>query len=432
MLGYVIAVLACGGANCSVTQPEPAVSYPNFETCSAALDVKSAALNDFVAHHQIDGRTSNIVCLQSLQTITEVEYRYDVVETTIVRTEPSDTAPSVGVAEAGQRLVATGEVAGTPWLRVVLRDGRAGFVFGDRLRRVDGPTAPPAQQVVAAGPGSGQPPQTPPGGEVPGTKPPPSQEPPPPAEAKPVPTAPLLAGEFRSCEHCPVMVPVPAGAFAMGSNDDPTEKPLHRVAVPSFGIGKFPVSVGDWDACATAGGCALKPPGGQGDPARTPMSNLSWDDAVQYVAWLRQSTGKPYRLPSEAEWEYAARAGTTTRYWWGEQAGSNHADCDGCGDPHDAAHPQPVDAFPPNPWGLYAMSGGVAEWVDDCWHLSYLSQQGAPTDGSSWAFANCTRHVLRGGSWRSTAAQVTVSARNAADANVRNPANGMRVALSLP
>jgi formylglycine-generating enzyme required for sulfatase activity len=242
----------------------------------------------------------------------------------------------------------------------------------------------------------------------------------------------LLAGEFRSCEHCPVMVTVAAGAFGMGSNDDPTEKPLHRVTLPAFGIGKFPVSVADWDACAAAGGCTLKPPGGPGDPARMPMTNLSWDDTAQYVAWLRQSTGKPYRLPSEAEWEYAARAGTTTRYWWGEQPGSGHADCEGCGDPHDATHPQTMDTFPPNPWGLYGTSGGVAEWVDDCWHLSYISQQGAPTDGSSWAFANCGRHVLRGGSWRSSASQVTVSSRTFFDANVRDPGNGMRVALSSP
>jgi len=440
MLGFVIAVLTCSGSNCTIIQPEPAVSYPSYDACFAAIESKSDALNAFAAQHPIAGRSGNIVCLQSVQTITEVEDRYDVVETAIVRAGPSDMAESGGVVEAGQRLVVTGEVAGTPWLRVVLRDGRTGFVDGERLRRVGGARLP----VVAMAPNPPPPPPPPPPQrDAVVTPPPPPQQdaavtppPPPSTPAKPpaadAPPAPLAAGEFRACEHCPVMVTVEAGGFAMGSSDDPTEKPIHRVSLKAFGIGKFPVSVAEWNACAAAGGCAYHPPAGEGDPARMPVTNVSWTDASEYVAWLQKITGKPYRLASESEWEFAARAGTKTRFWWGEQAGTGHADCEGCGEPHESAHPQPSDAFPPNPWGLYAMAGGVAEWVDDCWHLSYQTFQGAPTDGSPWRLTGCTRHVLRGGSWRSPPAQITVSTRNFYDTNVRYVANGLRVAVSLP
>ena len=118
------------------------------------------------------------------------------------------------------------------------------------------------------------------------------------------------------------------------------------------------------------------------------MTNLSWDDAKQYVAWLAKKTGKPYRLPSEAEWEYAARAGTRTRYSWGEELKPGQADCQGCGPVHDRARPTDLGSFPPNPWGLFDMEGNVAEWVEDCWHAYY---RGAPTDGVAWSAPNCTQ-----------------------------------------
>ncbi|MBV9778083.1 MAG: SUMF1/EgtB/PvdO family nonheme iron enzyme, partial [Acetobacteraceae bacterium] len=128
-------------------------------------------------------------------------------------------------------------------------------------------------------------------------------------------------------------------------------------------------------------------------------------------------------------WEYAARAGSTARFGFlGGQVGVGRVNCDGCGGSYDPHRPANVDAFPPNPWGLYAMLGGVAEWVEDCWHPNY---QGAPASGSAWAAGNCERRVLRGGSWKNPPSDVTVSARNFYDASVRYVANGVRIALSL-
>ena len=456
MLGFVIAVLACSGSSCNVIQPEPENTYASFDACSAAMATKTAILEEFVAKQRAGGRTANLVCLQAQQSIVEVEDTYDVLETVIVHTEPSANAGYVGVAESGQRVVVTGEVAGTGWLRVILRDGKSGFVYGERLRRVGarsapaptGATPPPATAVLVAPVPTppkdvvpppqqqavAQPPPSPPQqAVVPPAPPPPA--PPPPAPPPPAPTAakPVVfgKGEFRDCEHCPVMTTLSAGVLAMGSNDDPTEKPVHRVGIRPFAIGKYPVTVAEWIACVTSGGCSYRPTVGEGDTARTPVTNVSWSDALEYTQWLQQTTGKPYRMPSEAEWEYAARAGTTTRYWWGEQPGAGHADCTGCGGPHDPLRPALVDAYPPNPWGLFSMSGGVAEWVDDCWHLSYLSLQGGPTDGSAWRAANCGRHVLRGGSWKNPPSEITVSNRNFYDTTVRYVANGLRAALSL-
>ena len=220
------------------------------------------------------------------------------------------------------------------------------------------------------------------------------------------------------------MVPLPAGVFIMGSNEDPTERPPHRVSISAAALGKFMVTEAEWDACAAAGGCAYKPP--HDADGRRPMANLSHADATQYVGWLRKVTGKPYRLPSEAEWEYAARAGSTTRFGFGDQVGIGRVNCNGCGEPYDPRRPADVEALPPNALGFYGMLGGVAEWVEDCWHPSY---QGAPNNGAAWVGGSCERRVLRGGSWKSPPSDVTVSARNFYDASVRYIANGLRVAL---
>jgi formylglycine-generating enzyme required for sulfatase activity len=223
------------------------------------------------------------------------------------------------------------------------------------------------------------------------------------------------------------MVTLPGSAFEMGSGADQTERPMHRVAIASFAIGKFEVTRAEWAACATEKACSYAPPPGAGDD-RQPMANLSWDDAVEYARWLARSTGRPYRLPSEAEWEFAARAGTTTPYPWGTHIGVAKANCGGCGGAYEPSRPAAVGSFPANPWGLHDMLGGVAEWVEDCWHKSY---EGAPRDGSAWATANCGQRVLRGGSWRNPPNDLTVSARNFYDASVRYSAHGVRVALSL-
>ena len=141
-------------------------------------------------------------------------------------------------------------------------------------------------------------------------------------------------------------------------------------------------------------------------PPNWPAVCLSWRDADAYIAWLNTKVRKerpaltpgngPYRLPSEAEWEYAARAGTTTARWWGEAIGSDHANCNGCGSPWDDRLLATVDSFAPNPFGLYGMLGNAWQWTADCWHPNYLH---APDDGGAWTEKNCTKHVIRGGSW---------------------------------
>lgn len=229
--------------------------------------------------------------------------------------------------------------------------------------------------------------------------------------------------EFRDCDVCPVMVTLPGGSFSMGSaRGGRDEKPARSVTVPGFAIGKYEVTVGEWAACKADGGCRFGPP--KGDP-RAPVRNISWLDAMQYVEWLAKKTGKPYRLPSEAEWEYAARAGTSSRYWWGDDTGSGKANCADCGGSWSRAAPARVDAYPANAFGLHGTAGGVWEWVADCFHPSY---EGAPKDGSVWDRRDCRKRVLRGGSWRDKATYLRSSARNSYDFAVAYSRNGLRVA----
>jgi len=221
----------------------------------------------------------------------------------------------------------------------------------------------------------------------------------------------------------PEMKTLRGGSFTMGSNDDLTEKPTHQVTVKPFAISQYPVSVRDWNECAAAKGCAFTATGK--DDA--PVTNVSWSDAKQFIAWLASATGKPYRLPSEAEWEYAARAGTQTKYWWGDQFQSGMADCKNCADIAGTEQPAKVGSFRANPFGLYDMGGGVDQWVEDCWHKNY---QGAPADGSAWVEGDCASHVIRSGSWKNDARYVRPSNRESYDTNVRYPTHGFRVALS--
>lgn len=223
----------------------------------------------------------------------------------------------------------------------------------------------------------------------------------------------------------PQMVALPGGWFQMGSHEDRSEEPVHFVQVRPFWIGKYPVTVGEWDACVAAGGCK-QIPNSTHEPDQ-PMSNVSWLDAMSYVHWLAHASGVPYRLPSEAEWEYAARAGSMTRYWWGNEVEMDHADCHGCGSFKEEAGPLKVGSFAPNRFGLFDMGGDVAEWVADCWHPNYA---GAPTNGAAWECRNGGDHVLRGGSWMSTPNMVRASDREHYETSVRYPGNGFRIALS--
>jgi formylglycine-generating enzyme required for sulfatase activity len=222
----------------------------------------------------------------------------------------------------------------------------------------------------------------------------------------------------------PEMVSIPGGTFAMGSEDDPSEKPMHRVTIKPLAISKFPITVREWNACVAAKSCSYVPTGK--DDA--PVANLSWVDAQQFVEWLSKVTQKPFRLPSEAEWEYAARGGTRTKFWWGDQLQADMANCKGCNQPYDASQPLKVGSFKPNPFGLYDMGGNIHQWVADCWHKNY---QGAPSDGSPWGDNDCLSHVMRSGSWKNDPSYVRPSSRDQYDTGVRYPTHGFRVAQSL-
>ncbi|PQO91319.1 hypothetical protein C5614_25680 [Massilia phosphatilytica] len=261
-------------------------------------------------------------------------------------------------------------------------------------------------------------------------KPPPPAKVPAPVVTAPTPARAAAAGaDIKDCAACPTLVSIPAGVFTMGNNtSDPSEKPAHAVTVGApFAIGRYEVSVQEWNACAAAGACP-KIAQRQGTGANAPMRDVSWDDAQQYVKWLATASGKPYRLPTEAEWELAARGGASTRFWWGEQMAQGKANCKDCGKPWADDAPANVGSFAANPYGLYDTSGSVWEWVADCWHNNY---KGAPGDGRAWDEPDCRVRVIRGGSWREGASYMVASTRFKYDASVRHSQNGFRVARSL-
>ena len=209
---------------------------------------------------------------------------------------------------------------------------------------------------------------------------------------------------LRDCDGCPEMIVAPAGRFDMGSpssekgraND---EGPVHEVRIPEpFAVGLYEVTFEEWDACVQGGGCNGYRPDDEGwGRGRRPVIHVSWEDAQAYVRWLRERTGKEYRLLSESEWEYVARGGSRTAYHWGEDIGQNRANCRGCGGRWDDNNSTaPVGSFPANGFGLHDVHGNVWEWVEDCWNGGYA---GAPSDGRAWESGDCGRRVLRGGSW---------------------------------
>ena len=263
------------------------------------------------------------------------------------------------------------------------------------------------------------------------------------ASGKPL-SADLLAGSprsgasgqtFRDCPECPELVVVPSGSFEMGSPGSEErrqdhEGPVHRVTFArSFAVGVYEVTFGEWDACVSGGGCGGYRPDAEGwGRGSRPVINVGWEDAQSYVRWLSGETGKEYRLLSESEWEYAARAGTRTRYWWGDAIGRNRANCDGCGSQWDAKQTSSAGAFAANGFGLYDVHGNVWERVEDCWNDSY---HGAPADGSAWESGDCARRVLRGGSWGSRRQDLRSAGRIGSTAGFRLNGVGFRVARTL-
>ncbi len=243
--------------------------------------------------------------------------------------------------------------------------------------------------------------------------------------------APLSANEvqalhpqdlFKECGHCPEMVVVGAGEFVMGAPEDepgstPDERPQHKVTIAQpFGVGRFSVTAGEWDACVQAKGCTYRPSDpGQGGENR-PVAGITFEDAGQYVRWLSRTTARTYRLLSEAEREYVARAGTITAFWWGDSLAPAHDAGPGgtSGLTAGPASPSPLlrtaaaQTSGPNPWGLYQVHGDVYDWVEDCWNENY---DGAPADGSAWTSGDCDRHVLRGGASGRSAQTMRSAAR---------------------
>jgi formylglycine-generating enzyme required for sulfatase activity len=206
---------------------------------------------------------------------------------------------------------------------------------------------------------------------------------------------------FKECANCPEMVVLPSGSYTMGSPpsergrwDD--ESPQHIVTIAKpFAVAKFDITFDEWAACAAGGGCdGYKPPDQGWGRGRRPVINVTWYDANAYVTWLAKTTGKTYRLLSESEWEYAARAGTTTAYYWGDNIGTNNANCESCGSQWDNQQTAPVGSFSPNQFGLYDMAGNVDQWLQDCYNATY---DGAPADGSAWISGDCKSRIVRGG-----------------------------------
>ncbi|MFN3077071.1 MAG: formylglycine-generating enzyme family protein [Alphaproteobacteria bacterium] len=203
---------------------------------------------------------------------------------------------------------------------------------------------------------------------------------------------------FRDCTECPEVVVVPAGEFVMGADDGPADqKPAHLVKLANpFAMTTNVITFDQWESCLADGGCSKNPDDHEWGRGTRPVINVSWDDARGYAGWLSRKTGARYRLPTEAEFEYAARAGTTTAFWWGDEVGVDHANCRHCTGPTISDRSSPAGSYPANPFGLYDMNGNVWEWIADCW---YPNHKAAPDDGSAREAPNCAYRVSKGGAW---------------------------------
>jgi formylglycine-generating enzyme required for sulfatase activity/serine/threonine protein phosphatase PrpC len=236
-----------------------------------------------------------------------------------------------------------------------------------------------------------------------------------------------LGTAFRDCADCPELVWLPQGEFLMGEPSGANGRHSVRIGY-TLAVGKFEVTFAEWDACVASGGCRKRPDDAGWGRGRQPVVNVTWEDAQQYAAWLSRKTRKNYRLLTEAEWEYAARAGSHVRFWWGNEAGQGDANCTGCGSQWDGRRAAPVGSFVPNPFGLHDMHGNVSEWVEDCYHDRYY---GAPGDGSAWTQA-CTTAVdirmVRGGAWRDASHATRSAARWSASSRYYDNRIGFRIA----
>jgi len=240
--------------------------------------------------------------------------------------------------------------------------------------------------------------------------------------------------EDRYSAYCPEMVTVPPGTFTMGSpKNEPghsdEEGPQHEVTIAKpFAIAKYELTFDQWDICVQHGGCPHASAGitmwGRG---KQPASSVSWNDAQEYVKWLSNLTGRQYRLPTEAEWEYSARAGTTTAYSFGDDPSA--LDSYAWYQDNSSRRPHHVGEKKPNAFGLHDMHGNVWEWVEDCFHSDY--EGGAPVDGSAWTAESCTHRVMRGGAWSDRPSNLRSAVSGGLTPGSRTPISGFRVVRSL-
>ena len=322
-----------------------------------------------------------------------------------VRRKPDVDSARLGNLGIGAAVAVTGKVAGRDWYRIKFEGGPA-YVFAPLL------SAAPKRV----------------------------------ADASPVGGANLRPGQsFRDCPECPQMVVIPEGHFLMGDlagKGEADEKPVYRVNLRRpMAVGKFEVTFAEWDACVDGGGCGGYSPADQGwGRGARPVVNVSWNDVVGYLKWLSRWTGKRYRLLSESVWEYAARAGTETKFHFGNRTrqlctyangsdrsfggGSGNRKCsDGYG-----AMTAPVGRFTANRFGLYDMHGNVWEWVADCWHGNNI---GRPVNGRAWRDGDCSRRVLRGGSWYDRPVALRAANRGSFRRERRGDNVGFRVARRI-
>ncbi len=338
--------------------------------------------------------------------VEELDAIYVALKTVNVRSAPTTASAKVGGIARDTGVTVTGTVAGGKWFRIERPGGQVGYIFASLLAPVDGgeiaawgkvKDAKAATEVTAflrsypAGHFAARAKQlhaalTPRVATII-----------PPRATAPRPVKPVVGiyparrpgDSFQDCADCPELVVIPSGSFRMGDlqgGGKADEKPVHDVRIGySFAVGKFEVTFAEWDACVSAGGCGYRPNDRGWGRGRHPVMHVSWDDAQTYISWLSAKSGQSYRLLSESEWEYVARAGTGTNYSWGNQFDGAKASMNG-------QSTKPVGSYEPNGFGLYDMHGNVWEWVADCKHYSY---QGAPTDGSAWTSGGkCSSRVL--------------------------------------
>jgi formylglycine-generating enzyme required for sulfatase activity len=257
---------------------------------------------------------------------------------------------------------------------------------------------------------------------------------------KPAPQLKTLAGGFRDCPTCPEMVKVPGGQFEMGDvagTGEADEKPLRQIGIGAFYAGRYEVTFDDWAGCVAGGGCNGTPRDAGWGRGRRPVINVSWNDAQRYVGWLSRETGKRYRLPSEAEFEYLMRAGSRGTYPWGEdgsqaclfanvadrQAKKQNPDWNTFPCDDGEALTAPVGSYRANAFGLFDVAGNVWEWTMDC----YQSYRQAAPDGTPFNPANCSRRVIRGGSWSDATKNLRSADRTASAPNATLKIVGFRV-----